>query len=99
MTAERKSNFKLTAATPYLALTGELCGVYYEDLKGNWPCYNGTPLYVYTYKLTKDRVELNFVSVSKNEKQHIDNNSSSTAQITVRTTIYNEPGNIAVNYT
>ena len=26
--------------TPYLALTGELRGVYCEDFAENWPCYN-----------------------------------------------------------
>ena len=34
--AERKSNFKLTIATPYLTLTGELWGVYYEDFEENY---------------------------------------------------------------
>ena len=46
MTApERKSNLKLTKETPYLALTGELWAVYYEDFDENWPRYNGTALY------------------------------------------------------
>ena len=31
---------------PYLALTGELWGVYCDDLGKNWPRYNGTALYV-----------------------------------------------------
>ena len=43
--AERKSHFKLTTDTPYLALTGELWGVYCEDLGENWPRYSGTALY------------------------------------------------------
>ena len=43
--AERKSDFKHTPDTPYLALTGELWGVYCEDLGENWPRYNGTELY------------------------------------------------------
>ena len=43
--AERKSHFKLTTHTPYLALTGKLWGVYYEDFGANWPCYYGTALY------------------------------------------------------
>ena len=42
---KRKSNFKLKTATPYLALTGELWGVYYENFEENWPRYNGTVLY------------------------------------------------------
>ena len=33
--AERKSNFKLKIATPYLTLTGELWGVHYEDFEEN----------------------------------------------------------------
>ena len=43
--AELKSNFKLTTVTPYLTLTGEIWGVYYEDLRENWLQYNGTALY------------------------------------------------------
>ena len=35
--AERKSDFKLTIDTPYLALTGELLGVYCVDLGENLP--------------------------------------------------------------
>ena len=42
--AERKSDFKLTTDTPYLALTGDLWGVYYENFEENWPRYNGTAL-------------------------------------------------------
>ena len=34
---ERKSDFKLTTDTPYLALTGELWGAYYENFEENWP--------------------------------------------------------------
>ena len=29
----------------YLALTGELWGVFGEDSGGNWPCNNGTAVY------------------------------------------------------
>ena len=46
--AERKSDFKITTDTPYLALTDELSRVYCEDLGENWPRYNGTVLYVYS---------------------------------------------------
>ena len=46
-TAERKSDFKLKKDTTYLALAGELWGVYYEDLGENGPRYNGTALYKY----------------------------------------------------
>ena len=44
--AKLKSDFKLTTNTPYLALTGELWGVYREDLGENWPRYNDTALYI-----------------------------------------------------
>ena len=43
--AESESDIKITTVTPYLALTGELCGVYCEDFGENWPRYNGTALY------------------------------------------------------
>ena len=43
--AELKADFKLTKDIPYRALTGELWGVYCEDLGENWPRYNGTTLY------------------------------------------------------
>ena len=41
---EQKSNIKLAKYTPYLALTGELWGVFCEDFKENWPRYNGTAM-------------------------------------------------------
>ena len=43
-TTEHKSDFKLKTDTPYLALTGELWGVSYENFEENWPRYNGTAL-------------------------------------------------------
>ena len=33
-----------TKDTTYLALTGELWGVFCEDMGGNWPRYNDTAL-------------------------------------------------------
>ena len=42
-----ESDFKLTTDTPYLGLTGELWGVYYENFEEYWPRYNGTALYLY----------------------------------------------------
>ena len=42
---EYKSEFEHTRNTPYLAITGELWGVFCEDFDGNWPRYNGTALY------------------------------------------------------
>ena len=46
MTAtECKSDFKLTTDTPYLTLTGELWGVYYENFEENPPRNNCTALY------------------------------------------------------
>ena len=44
-TEECQLDLKLTTDTPYLALTGELWGVYCEDLGKNWPRYSGTALY------------------------------------------------------
>ena len=38
---ELKSDFKLITHTPYLALTGELWGVYCEDFRENWLRFNG----------------------------------------------------------
>ena len=32
--------------TPYLALTGELWGEFYENFGENWPCHNDTALYM-----------------------------------------------------
>ena len=31
---------------PYLALSGELWGVFYEYFNRNWPCYKGFLLYI-----------------------------------------------------
>ena len=45
---ERKSNTGLTKCAPYLALTGELWGVFCEDFGENRLRYNGTVLYVTT---------------------------------------------------
>ena len=43
--AEGELDIRITAVTPYLALTGELWVVYFEDFGENWPRYNGTVLY------------------------------------------------------
>ena len=43
--AECQSDAGSTKDTPYLALTGELWGVFCEYLWENWPRYNGTALY------------------------------------------------------
>ena len=43
--AELKPDFQFTTDIPYLDLTGELWGVYCENLRENWPRYNGTSLY------------------------------------------------------
>ena len=42
---EYKSKFETTNDTPYLALTGKLCGVFCYDFGENWPRYNGTARY------------------------------------------------------
>ena len=45
MTAvEHESYFKLTTDTPYLDQTGELRGIYCEEIGENWPRYNGIVL-------------------------------------------------------
>ena len=44
--AERKSDFKLTTDTPYLALIGELWGVCCKDIGENLERYNGIALYL-----------------------------------------------------
>ena len=33
--------FELTKDTPYLALSGELWSVFYENFNKNWSCYKG----------------------------------------------------------
>ena len=43
--AEYQSDAWSTKDTPYLALTGELWGVFCEYLSENLPSYNGTTLY------------------------------------------------------
>ena len=44
--AASESHFRITTDTPYLALTGELYGVFCEDFGENWLPYNGTTLYL-----------------------------------------------------
>ena len=46
-TAEHKSDIELPEDIPYLALTGELLGVFSEDLGENWPRYKGTARDIY----------------------------------------------------
>ena len=47
MTAvELKSDFKLTTATPHVALMGELWGVCCDDVRKNYLRYNGKSLYL-----------------------------------------------------
>ena len=43
--AERRSLIRLTKDS-YIALRGELCGVFCVDFTENWLRYNGTTLYV-----------------------------------------------------
>ena len=42
----RRSDIRITRNIPYLALTGELWGVYCEDFCENWPRYNGNAFYI-----------------------------------------------------
>ena len=44
--AEYQSDAGTTKDTPYLALTGDLWGVFCEYLWENQPRYNGTALYI-----------------------------------------------------
>ena len=46
METEYQSDAAATKDTPYLALTGELWGVFCEYLWENWPRYNGNTLYM-----------------------------------------------------
>ena len=45
ISSRTKIRFEFIKGTLYLALMGELWGVYCEDLRENWLCYNGTTLY------------------------------------------------------
>ena len=47
--AERNSYFELKTDIPYLALTGELWGVYYVNCEENWPRHDGTALHMPIY--------------------------------------------------
>ena len=47
--AERNSYFELKTDIPYLALTGELWGVYYVNCEENWPRHDGTALHMHIY--------------------------------------------------
>ena len=48
--AESESDIRITTDTSYLALAGELWGVYCEDFEENWPRYNDTSLYLVSDK-------------------------------------------------
>ena len=45
--------FELTKDTPYLALSGELWSVFYENFNRNWPCYKGFLLYLLQLRVEK----------------------------------------------
>ena len=45
--AEIESDFRITTDTPYLALTGELWGVFCKDFREYSPRYNGTTVLQY----------------------------------------------------
>ena len=44
--AERTSNIWFTKDIPYLTVTGESRGIFYEDCGENWHRYNRTALYL-----------------------------------------------------
>ena len=46
--AESESDIRITTSILYLALTGELWGVYCDDFGEIWPRYNDTALYFVT---------------------------------------------------
>ena len=46
METEYKSGFKYTEGTPYVALMGELWGVFCGDFGESWPRYNRIVLYL-----------------------------------------------------
>ena len=46
MTEAEYASEVITKDTPYLPLTGELWGVFCEDLGENWPRYNVAAVYV-----------------------------------------------------
>ena len=48
--AEDECKFETTKDTPYLALTGELWGVFRDDFGENRLRYNGTTLYKHVSK-------------------------------------------------
>ena len=45
---EIELDIRITTANPYLALTSELWGVYWEDFGEKWPHYKNTALYNFT---------------------------------------------------
>ena len=59
--AEHQSYAGSTKNTPYLALTGNLWGVFCEYLRENWSCYNSTTLY--SSELS------NYCDISKDKKK------------------------------
>ena len=48
---------EFTKGTPYLALAGELWGVFCEDLEENWLCHNGNALYKHHKKAKLEVVD------------------------------------------
>ena len=69
--AERKSDIKLKTGTPYLALTGELWGVNYENFEENWPRYNGTALYFCKIKIFQMEISRNGALVTPNPEKYM----------------------------
>ena len=47
---EYKSEFEFTNDIPYLALAGELWGVFCEHFRENWSRYNDTALYILCFR-------------------------------------------------
>ena len=63
--AENKPEFVFTTDTPYLALTGEVWGVYCMEFGTNWLRYNGTTLYYdFSYLIQDGELWDNFFSTN-----------------------------------
>ena len=57
---QNTNQFQNTIATPYLAFTNDLWGVFCEDLIENLPCYNGTARYIC---INMDELQLQYCPV------------------------------------
>ena len=68
--AEYQSDAGSTKETPYLTLRGEPWGLCCGDFRENWPCYNGTALYLLPIFLMSSILYKMFIH-EKNRPTHI----------------------------